>query len=322
MIVDIFAHHISESVGKILPRKKYYSDNSDDHKEFTYPKQNSDPELRLSLMEKYGVDVQALSQTTPVLLGFNAADAAEICRKSNDDNFKLCKAYPDKFVNICMFSLLDVEDAIQELDRSVAELDCRAVTIATNQNGKGLDSKDFLPFYDKVAEYDLPVFLQPTHFDSYPLVEMDKGWQMMLVFGWPFDTTQAVWRLIFGGVLDRYPTLKIVTHHCGAMLPFFVKRAESIFRGALSKELPRPINEYWKNLFGDTVLGGTVSALMCGYEFFGPDRMMYGSDYPFGGEEGESSIRENLVSIKEMAIPEEDIRKIQGANARQLLRIS
>lgn len=108
MIIDIFAHHISRKVGEKLARTPYYGEG----KQFNYPPQNADAEVRIGLMDKYGIDIQALSQTTPVLLDFNAEEAAEICHISNDDNYSLCKAYPDRFVNICIFSLLDVKSAI------------------------------------------------------------------------------------------------------------------------------------------------------------------------------------------------------------------
>jgi len=318
VIIDIYAHHISREVGKKLLKTKYYGEG----KQFNYPPQNADVEVRLVLMKKYGIDVQALSQTTPVLLDFNADDAAEICRISNDDNFTLCKTYPKKFVNICIFSLLDVKSAINELERSVNELDCRGVTLASNQNGKGLDSPEFFPFYDRVANYDLPVFLQPTHWDSYPLIDMEKGWSAMAAFGWPFDTTQAMWRLIMGGVIERYPSLKVITHHCGAMMPFFAHRVQGVAQGYVGKAIPRPISEYWKNFYGDTVLGPNAAAsLLCGYEFFGPDRMVYGSDYPFGPENGEGMIRDNLESTKAMDIPANAMQKILGENARKILKI-
>ncbi len=317
MIIDIFSHHISRTVGQLIGKAKYYGEG----REFPYPHENADPEVRLKLMEKYSIDVQALSQTTPVLLGFDAEDAAEICRLSNNDNYTLCKAYPDRFVNICIVSLLDMDSAMKELDRSINELDCRGVTVATNQEGKGLDSREYFQFYEKLVEHDLPLLIHPTHWESYPLVDMDKGWRMMHVFGWPFDTTQAVWRLIFGGVIDHYPTLKIVTHHMGAMLPYFARRIEQNFNGFLREKLPRHISEYWGNIYGDTALDGTVAAYPCGYAFFGPDRMMYGSDYPFGAEAGEDFIRENLLGVKAMDIPAEDMDKILGENAKKLLKI-
>jgi aminocarboxymuconate-semialdehyde decarboxylase len=210
---------------------------------------------------------------------------------------------------------------MKELSRAINELDCRGVTVCTNQHGKGLDSPEYLPFYERLVEHDLPLFLHPTHWESYPLVDMKKGWYMMLIFGWPFDTTQAVWRLIFGGVIDRFPTLKIVTHHLGAMLPYFIRRVEKDVNKFLRDKLPRPISEYWKNLYGDTAMDGTEAAYPCGYAFFGSDRMMFGTDYPFGPEAGEDFIRTNLAGVKGMSIPEEDRKKILGENAKELLKI-
>jgi predicted TIM-barrel fold metal-dependent hydrolase len=317
MIIDVFCHHISRAVGEIIGKGKYYGAG----KQYPYPVQNADAEVRLELMDKYGIDIQALSQTTPVLMGFGPDDAAEICRLSNDDNYALCKAYPDRFVNICMISLLDMKSAMKELERSISELDCRGVTVSSNQNGKGLDSPEYFPFYEKLVEHDLPLLIHPTHWESYPLVDMDKGWRMMHVFGWPFDTTQAVWRLILGGVIDRYPSLKIVTHHMGAMLPYFVRRLESTFNRYLRDRLPKHISKYWSNIYGDTAIDGTVAAYPCGYAFFGPDRLMYGSDYPFGVEAGEAYIRENINGIKAMNLPPQDMEKILGGNAKKLLKI-
>jgi predicted TIM-barrel fold metal-dependent hydrolase len=318
MIIDILAHYISETASRILEKtSKYFGGGRD----FGYAPYNANLERRLGVMKKYGVDIQALSQTAPILMGFNGEDAAEICRISNNDNYSLCKAYPQKFVNICIISLLDMPRALKELERDVNELDCRAITVAANQAGEGLDSPRYFSFYGKLAEYNLPLFVHPINWQANPLVEMRTGWRMMHVFGWPFDTTQAVWRLIFGGVLDRFPDLKIITHHCGGMMPFFAGRAEENYRSLLSGKLPRDIKEYWRNLYGDTALDGSASAVRCGYDFFGPNRMMYGTDYPFGGEFGEHFVRENLAAVKKLDIQEADIKKILGENARLLLKI-
>lgn len=317
MIIDIYCHHISKSVAKILEKTPYYGEG----KEFPYPLQNSDPEVRLGIMDKYGIDVQALSQTTPTLLGLNEKDAAELCRLSNQDNYDLCKAYPDRFVNICIFSLLNVKSAMEELDRAINELDCRAVTISSSQNGKGLDSPEYFPFYEKVVAHDLPILIHGTHWECSPLMDMEDGWRFLHVFGWDYDATQALWRLIFGGVLDRYPTMKIVTHHLGNYFPFFVRRIETNVKKFLPDKLPRPISDYYGNIYGDTAVDGTLSAFACGYAFFGSDRMLYGSDYPFGAEDGEDFIRENLLGVKAMSIPPEEKKKILGENAKKLLKI-
>jgi predicted TIM-barrel fold metal-dependent hydrolase len=321
MIIDIFSHHISVSVGKLIEKGKYFGEGRQYYNP-NPPIQNANPEARLNLMEKYGVDVQALSLTTSVLLGFNPKDASEICRVANDDNYALCKAYPGRFVNICILSLLDMDSAMRELNRSINELDCRGVTVSTNQNGKGLDSPEYFRLYGKLVEHDLPLLIHPTHWESYPLVDMDTAWRMMHVFGWPFDTTQAVWRLIFGGVIDRYPSLKVVTHHMGAMLPYFVRRIETTFDLHLKDKLPHHISQYWGNFYGDTAVDGAVAAYPCGYAFFGPDRLMYGTDYPFGPQVGEAYIRDNLAGVKAMDIPSQDMEKILGGNAKKLLKIA
>lgn len=320
MIIDIFCHHISRPVGKLMDQKSKYYGNTPG-KEYPFPPQNADPEVRLGLMEKYGVDMQALSQTTPVLMGLNATDAAEVCRISNDDNYALCKAYPKKFVNICMISLYDVKSALKELDRSVNELDCRGVTVSSNQNGKGLDSPDYRPFWKKVEGYDLPVLIHPVHWENYPLTDNVKAWRLMHIFGWPFDTSQAAYRLIMGGVIERYPTLKIVMHHMGGMMPYLSRRIESSFDRFVKNQLPRHISTYWGNLYGDTAVDGTKGAYPCGYAFFGPDRLMYASDYPFGWEAGEGYIRENLKGVRSLKIPERNMNKVLGGNARKLLKI-
>jgi len=318
MIIDIFNHHISPSVGKIMEKAKYYGEG----KEFPYPVQNADPEVRLSIMEKYGVDVQAICQTTPVLLGLSDDEAMEVCRLSNQDNFDLCRAYPDKFVNVCIFHLPDMKGTMEELKRAVNELDCRGVTISSNQAGRGLDSPEFFPFYEKVVELDLPILIHGTHWECSPLMDMEHSWRFLHVFGWDYDSTQALWRLIFGGVIDRFPTMKIVTHHLGNYFPFFVRRIEINVRGFLQDKLPRPISEYYGNIYGDTAVDGTPGAFQCGYAFFGADRMMYGSDYPFGAEAGEDFVRENLAGVRALAIPEAEKKKILGENAKKMFKIA
>ncbi|MEX2751740.1 MAG: amidohydrolase family protein, partial [Candidatus Freyarchaeota archaeon] len=109
-------------------------------RQFWYPPESDDVEKRLRIMDKYGVDVQVLSQTPPILWGLGAGEAAEICRASNDSICELCERYPDRFVGLAMVSLLDVEGALEELDRAVKDLGLRGVTLRTNQNGVGAEN--------------------------------------------------------------------------------------------------------------------------------------------------------------------------------------
>jgi predicted TIM-barrel fold metal-dependent hydrolase len=324
MIVDVFCHHVSPSNIETIEKGRWEREGKTPDKggpkKFSCPIQNADPEVRLSIMDKYGVNVQAVSLTMESLDGFDAETAAAICKRANSDNYALCTAYPDRFVNVCAISLLNINSAMNELDRAINELDCRGVTVATNQNGKGLDSPEYFPFYEKLTRHDLPLLLHPSNWKSYPLAD-ESEWMFMSRFGWPFDTTQAVWRLIFGGVFDRFPSLKVVMHHLGAMFPYFAGRIQSGLT-TLRQKLPRDFSEYWKNIYGDSALsGGSPEAYACGYAFLGPDHVVYGSDYPFGPESGEKFIRANMAGLTTLNIPAEDMKKVLGENARKLLKI-
>ena len=325
MVIDIFCHHSSKRVEELIGKANFPKEGENFRKkwtpqsEFPFPVESSAAEFRLNLMDKYGIDIQAVSQTAPALFGIGIKEVTKICRCSNDENYALCKAYPKRFVNICIVSLLDVKAAIKELDRSVNELDCRGITIATNQNGRGLDSPEYFPFYERMEDYDLPLFLHPTYWESYVLADQTEGWGFMAAFGWPFDTTQAVWRLILGGVMDHFPSLKVVTHHMGAMFPYFSGRMHG---AAARNKLGRDISEYWKNIFGDTAIsGGPTAVYELGYDFFGPDHLMFGSDYPFGPKAGERSISATLSGIRSMDISLADKEKILGKNAEKLLKV-
>ena len=284
-----------------------------------FASESSDPEERIKVMEQYGIDMQVLTQTTPILVGLRAEEVAEVCRISNDAIGKVCRSYPDKFVPFAVVSLLDVKQAVYELDRAVNEWGCRGVVIGTNHNNKGVDDPENGPFYEKVCEYDIPVFLHPMNWASYNLVDEDPA--VMRLFGWPFDTTIALLRLIVSGTMERYPTLKVVTHHLGGgMFPFLSNRFNIKFE-KLKKEMKRPLSESLKRVYGDTAVDGTAAALPCGHAFFGTERMLFGTDYPFSPEKGEVYLRENLAIIKNWDLPEEDKAKILGENARKLLKL-
>lgn len=321
MVIDFCAHHSSRYRMEFLA-DRYRSLGLG--QQFKHPEEILNTEFRLEHMRKYGVDMQVLvpaSEAQLVSLGCTDQEIQDICTHSNTAAYEVCKAYPDKFVFFGLFSLANVGGGLKEVDRCIEELGCRGFTTATNHKGIGLDSPEYFPFYEKLVKNDLPLFLHPVHWESYGLVDMKKGWRMMHVFGWPFDTTQAVWRLIFGGVLDRFPELKIVTHHLGGMLPYYSRRIEVNYQMFLKDDLPKPIGEYWGGIYGDTALDGTVASFPCGYAFFGPDRMLFGTDYPMGPEDGEFFIRENLNGVGAMDIPREAREKILGGNAARLLKM-
>jgi uncharacterized protein len=314
MIIDFSSHIITKEVEKKLSTMEKFR-----RIQANFETKSSDPENRLRLMDKYKIDKQVLTQSTPVLEGLAADEASEICRISNDVIGKLCRDYPDRFIAFAVVSLLDVRTAVKELDRAVNQYGCRGVTVGTNDGGKGLDHPENGPFFEKVYQHDLPVFLHPMDWHSYPLVEEDPA--VMRLFGWPFDTTQAIMRLLMSGTMERHPTLKIVTHHLGGgMFPFYSNRFNIKFPN-LRKKMAKPFSESLSRIYADTAVDGTAAALPCGHAFFGTERMLFGTDYPFAPEDGEVYLRENLAIIKEMKLPEEDKAKILGGNAERLLKL-
>ncbi len=314
MIIDFSSHMITREVEEKLSSKESFQ-----RLQKNFASETSDPEERIKVMEKHGIDMQVLTQPTPILMGLRTEETEEVCRITNDAIGKVCRSYPDKFVPFAIVSLLDVKQAIYELDRAVNEWGCRGVVIGTNQNNKGVDAPENGPFYEKVCEYDIPVFLHPMNWSSYDLVNEDPA--VMRLFGWPFDTTIALLRLIVSGTMERHPTLKVVTHHLGGgMFPFFSNRFNIKFEN-LRKEMKRPLSESLERVYGDTAVDGTAAALPCGHAFFGTARMLFGTDYPFSPEKGEVYLRENLAIIESWELPEEDKSKILGENAKRLLKL-
>lgn len=310
-IIDFSSHLLVPEVAKRVIK------SSDAGVRWNVPQENAELESRLKLMDKYGVDVQALSLNTPAFKGSEQNEVIEICKLTNDSIAEFCQRRPGRFVGLAALPLVDATAALDEMKRAIEDLGFKGVVLPTNESGRGIDSSEYLSLYDSVCKYDVPVFLHPTRWGTYPLLD-DK---MMMIFGWPFDTTQAVWRLIFGGVLDLYPSLKVVTHHLGGMLPYFSGRIENYSRFPDSRCKRSNIKDYFGQIYCDTAIDGQYSAFMCGYSFFGADRMVYGTDYPFGPEKGEAYIRDNLAGVKAMAIPEEERKRILELNARKLLKI-
>lgn len=273
-------------------------------------------EKRIQLMDKYGIDKHILSLSPPSIGQFGSRDASYVCTISDEGISEICSKWPERFIGFSTISLLDVRSAIRQLERGVKDLGLKGVLLSSNQHGKGLDSKEYDQFYERVVDFDIPIFLHPTSWQRYPLVEDRTS---MMIFGWPFDTTQAAWRLIAGGVLDKFSSLKIVMHHLGAMIPYFRGRFDSW--APQVKTLKRPVSQYWRNFYGDTALDGSADAFVCGYSFFGEDRVVFGTDYPFGPKKGEKFLAENLNAVKKARIPRDAKEKIFSTNTKKLLKL-
>jgi len=129
--------------------------------------------------------------------------------------------HPSRFVAaIACLPMNNVDATLKEVDRAVNDLKCRGVLVYSHVKDRPLDSPEFIPIYEKMSRYNLPIYIHPQRSVEYPdyRTEDASKYNVYSVFGWPYETTVAMARLVFSGILERYPSLKIVTHHCGWLI--------------------------------------------------------------------------------------------------------
>jgi aminocarboxymuconate-semialdehyde decarboxylase len=224
-------------------------------------------------------------------------------------------------------SLNDVTTALDEIDRSITQLGAVGVQTYTNINGHPLDVPRFAPFFAKMAAHDRPIWLHPTRTAAVRdyQSETKSRYEMWWCFGWPYDTSVAMTRLVFTGVFDRHPDLKIITHHLGGMIPYFDGRVgpgleilgsrttDEDYATILSS-LKRPHMDYFRMFYADTALFGSAGGLQCGLEFFGADHVVFATDAPLG------PIEKTIAAI-DSRLAVEMKRTVFSENARKLLRL-
>ena len=187
-----------------------------------------------------------------------------------------------------------------------------------------------MPLYEMMAGFDLPIWIHPMRRSSVPDFQTeDQSYnQIFSIFGWPYDTTAAMTRLIFAGIFEKFPNIKIITHHCGAMVPYFAERIVVHFNNGLERlgvehfpGLTKHPIDYYRMFYADTALNGNTSALMCAYDFFGEDHLIFGTDMPYDVENGDFTIRKTIEAIEVMGIPDSSKKKIYEGNARTLMHL-
>ena len=219
---------------------------------------------------------------------------------------------------------------MKEAERAIKELGFRGIQIFTSIQGKPLSSEEFMPLYKMMADFDLPIWIHPLRRSSVPDYPTEKSsfHQIFSIFGWPYDTTAAMTRLVFCGIFEKFPKIKFITHHCGGMIPYFADRIAVHYNNGLERlgqkffpGLKRPPIEYFRMFYNDTALNGSASGLRCGYDFFGEDHLLFGSDMPYDVENGAIAIRETIEAIERMNISDSSKKKIYERNARNLLHL-
>lgn len=285
--------------------------------------QGRNPERRIEHMDKLGVDVQVLSIPPPGADRFEGEDALALARKANDTIASLCKKYPKRFVGLCTLPTSSIKSSLDELERAVSELGLKGFGCYSNLNGRPLDSEEFFPIYEQVAKFKIPIYIHPTA----PLATEATGLDIMpvLIYGWAFDSTVAMTRLVYGRVLERFPEIDFVVADVGGVLSFFAQRATNIYTGRTEEIRKRyglkenPL-ESLKRFYVDTA-DHPPSTLKCALDFFGADRLVLGTNYPYGPDEGCLFVRNSLKAVEGLGLKKEEREKILGANAAKVLRL-
>ncbi len=308
MKIDIFSHILPQRYMAVLQKKARSTLNLD---RCAANLANSQIDVRLRVMDRYPDVLQVLTVSLPPLeTVVTPKDAVELARIANDELAELVARYPDKFIAAAAcLPLNDIDASLKEADRAINELRFRGVQIFSNINGEPLDAPKFRPLYERMAQYDLPLWIHPCMGD----------WGES-VFGWPYETSCAMLKLVSGGIIRDYPDIKFITHHCGAMVSFFERRIRWLFPLEYrAKEIRNPVEQFQK-FYCDTAVYGSVSALMCAYNFFGADHLLFGTDTPLGPDSGLTM--ETIHSVEKVNIPDADKEKIFEQNAVRLLKVA
>ena len=305
-----------------------------------------DLDMRFRIMDHHENYAQILSIAEPTVESVATPRLAEeLAKIANNSMAELVRKYPDRFLAaVACLPMNNIKAALKEIDRVIIQLGFRGIQISTNILDKPLDSPEFAPVFEAMNYYQLPILLHPRHMGSgprafsraatqaeeVPFINDRVGRLAQKPFNWTFETTIAMGRLVWSGMLEKYPNLKIITHHCGGLIPYQANRisqSNGIWEGEAFRArdfgwhlTKRPI-DYYKMIYGDTAVWGNAASLMCGLDFFGPDHIVFGTDMGFGNEGGAYFVRETIRAIDQMPIPEEYKRKIFEENPRQLFQL-
>lgn len=333
MMIDAFCH--------ILPPKYLKAKNENTIAGWTAEKAAAyvkaipalfDLDARFRIMDKYPGLLQILTIADPPIENVaSPEDAPDLAKLANDEMAELVLKYPDRFVAaVACLPMNNIPEALKEIDRTIKDLRFRGIQVCSNINGKPLDSPEFMPVWEKMVYYDLPIMIHPKQDATTPDYQGEKESKYLIwtSLGWPHETSKAMMRLSGSGILEKFPNIKFVTHHAGGTVPYLNTRIsladdfnEMRMGFRYEAHLTKEIQDYLRMFYYDTAVYGNTPSLMCAYAFCGVDHMLFASDMPFDWQTGEVFIRETVRSVQEMDIADAEKNKIFVDNAKRLFRL-
>jgi len=278
-----------------------------------HPRATADAlEARLADMDEAGVDIQVVfCHVAQYCYWASPEDGARMARLGNDRLAEFVAQKPERFVGMGMVPLQDPAAAVAELERMVGALGLRAVAVNTHVDGVELGDARHDPFWARAKALGVPVFVHPSGF-AHPRFTRHLMWNGV---GQPIEEAIAMSSLIYEGVLDRFPELKVGIAHGGGFLPYYAGRVDRNFRNRPHEtpRISREPSEYMRRLFYDTVVYNVDMLEFLAHKV-GPERIVLGGDYPVGEDDPVAFVRKAKLGAREK-------RMILGENAARLLGI-
>jgi aminocarboxymuconate-semialdehyde decarboxylase len=273
----------------------------------------SDPARRIEDMDRVGIDVEVISLSTPNIFFADGTRQAEVARIMNDAYAELIAKHPKRFKGFASIPMDGPDAAIAELHRAVDQLKLNGVVLLSNIRGRALTSPIYRPFFEEANRMKLCIFLHPM---IPPNPEPFKEYVLGPLVGFPFDTTLAVARMCYDGLLAELPDIRWIIGHLGGAIPYLMERLDSGYRdfAECKAKIDQPPSTYLKKLYYDTVTFSSFNLRMV-RDLVGVDHMVMGSDYPhlLG------SIERSVSSIQDLAIPEYEKKRIFSDTALSIL---
>lgn len=320
MIIDTHAHlypepylDLIEAQGDKYPVRIGRNDQGhrvllfDEREFFTFLPGFYDVDVRLADMKAVGIDFQVLSIAPPMVFWADPDLGREICRVFNDELAAVVNAHPDRFVALAALPLQDPPSAVKELERAVKTLGMRGCLLGSNIRGQDLDGEQFEDVFAALSELDVPAYIHPILPAGR---ERMRDYRLDVLLGFTVDTTIAAARIVFSGILERYPNLQLVLSHLGGTVPFLwgrLVRGSASFEGARSGISGDP-GDYFRMFYLDSI-GFDPEVLAYGAQFAGVEKIVFGTDSPFFGEH---NLRDCLAVVN-------DCKALTDAGRRSIL---
>lgn len=296
-----------------------------------------DLDERFRIMDLFGDYQQVLTLCSPGIEVFGPPPkSTDLARLANDGMAELVRKYPDRFRGfVAALPMNDPKGLLAEAERAIKELGAVGVQVFSNVLGRPLTKPETMPLFDYMGELDLPIWLHPARSADFPDYKGEKKshYEIWWTFGWPYETSAAMAHLVFSGLFDRYPNIKIITHHMGGMIPYFEGRVGSGWDqlgtrtsdenySLLLKRLKKRPLDYFRLFYVDTALMGAKDATALGLKFFGSDRVLFASDMPFDPEKGTAYIRCTIEILDSLDMSAADRKAIYEGNAKRIMKLA